>query len=117
MGEPPDASIGVRIAVAAPLGVAAAVLVGLHVGLAVRARRRVDRRRRRLSDVDLAERRSAWTPDATARHATRYRDDDSTPWILDLAVLVASVASLAAWAICSSRSPTGGDVVAAVVGR
>jgi uncharacterized membrane protein len=51
----------------------------------------------------------------TRKHATRYRDDDSTPWILDVTVLLASVASLGGVGYLLVAGSVG-DVSAAVVG-
>jgi uncharacterized membrane protein len=111
----PDAPIGVRIGVAAPVGAAAAVAVGLTAGwpYALAA-----------GWIVAAVVYLAWTwlivggldALATARHANRYRDDDSTPWILDIAVLVASVASLGGVGYLLVADKAGGDVAAAVVG-
>jgi uncharacterized membrane protein len=111
----PDASIGVRIVVAAPLGLAAAILVGLTAGWPSAPA---------TGWIVAAAVYLTWTwlivgrldPEGTRAHATRYAEDDSTPWILDLAVLVASVASLGGVGYLLAAGSTGGDVGAAVVG-
>lgn len=51
----------------------------------------------------------------TARHATRYGEDDSTPWVIDPTVLMASVASLGGVGYLLAAESTGG-VSAAVIG-
>jgi uncharacterized membrane protein len=111
----PDAPIGLRIGVAAPLGVVAAAGVGLTVGWPYAPA---------TGWITAAAVYLIWTwlivghLDAveTARHANRYRDDDSTPWIVDLAMLLASVASLGGVGYLLVAGVTGGDVAAAVVG-
>jgi uncharacterized membrane protein len=111
----PDAPIGLRIGVAAPLGVAAAILVGLTAGWPYSPP---------AGWIVAALTYLTWTwlivgrldADDTKAHATRYRDDDSTPWIADLAVLIASVASLGGVGYLLVAGATGGDVAAAVVG-
>jgi uncharacterized membrane protein len=111
----PDASIGVRIAVAAPLGVVAAMVMGFTIGWpSAPATGWIVG-----SVVYLT-----WTwlivgrmdAHGTRAHATRYRDDDSTPWILDVTLLVASVASLGGVGYLLVAGSVGGDVGAAVVG-
>ena len=52
----------------------------------------------------------------TRAHATKYGDDDSTPWILDVAILIASIASLGGVGYLLVAGATGGDVGAAIVG-
>ncbi len=111
----PDAPIGVRLAVAVPLGVGAAVLVGSTVGWPAAPA---------TGWIVGAAVYLTWTWLIVARldsagtraHATRYSEDDSTPWILDLALLVASVASLGGVGYLLVAGSTGGDVGAAVVG-
>jgi uncharacterized membrane protein len=111
----PDAPIGLRIGLAAPVGVAASVAVGLIIGWPYAPA---------TGWIVAATIYLAWTwlivggLDAreTARHANRYRDDDSTPWILDIATLVASVASLGGVGYLLVAGATGGDVAAAIVG-
>jgi uncharacterized membrane protein len=111
----PDAPIGLRIAVAATLGVVSAVVVGLAAGWPYSPP---------AGWIVAALTYLAWTwlivwrLDAAGAkaHATRYRDDDSTPWILDLAVLIASVASLGGVGYLFVAGSAGGDVGAAVVG-
>jgi uncharacterized membrane protein len=111
----PDAPIGVRIGVAAPVGVAAAILVGLTVGWPYAPA---------TGWICAAVVYLTWTwlivgrldPAGTREHATRYRDNDSTPWILDVAVLIASVASLGGVGYLLVAGAIGGDVAAAVVG-
>ena len=113
--EPRDASIGLRIGVAALLGVAAAVLVGLLAGWPYAPA---------TGWIVAAAVYLTWiwlevgglNAHDTARHATRYREDDSTPWILDLGVLIASVASLGGVGYLLVAESAGGDIVAAVVG-
>jgi uncharacterized membrane protein len=113
--RPPDAPIGVRIGVATPVGVAAAVLVGVTAGWPYAPA---------AGWIVAAAGYLAWTwlivigldADQTAKHANRYADDDSTPWILDIAVLMASVASLGGVGYLLVADATGGDVAAAVVG-
>ena len=110
----PDAPIGLRILVAVPLGVGAAILVGLTAGWPFAPA---------TGWIVAALVYLTWTwlivgrLDAiqTARHATRYREDDSTPWILDLTVLLASVASLGGVGYLLAAESTGG-IGAAVVG-
>jgi uncharacterized membrane protein len=109
-----DAPIGVRIGVAATVGVAAAILVGLTAGWPYAPA---------TGWICAAVVYLTWTwlmvgrlgSNQTRVHATRYRDDDSTPWILDLAVLVASVASLGGVGYLLVAG-TIGDVAAAIVG-
>jgi uncharacterized membrane protein len=111
----PDAPIGVRIGVAAPVGVAAAILVGLTAGWPYAPA---------TGWISAAAVYLTWTwlivarldPAGTREHATRYRDDDSTPWILDVAVLTASIASLGGVGYLLVAGSAGGDVDAAVVG-
>ena len=113
--ETRDASIGLRIAVAASLGVAAAVLVGLLVrwpyapaaGWIVAAAVYLTWIWLEVGGLNAHD---------TAMHATRFREDDSTPWILDLAVLIASVASLGGVGYLLVAESAGGDIIAAVVG-
>jgi uncharacterized membrane protein len=110
----PDASLGLRILVAVPLGVAAAIVVGLTAGWPFAPA---------TGWIVAAVAYLIWTwlivgrLDAvqTARHATRYGEDDSTPWIIDLTVLLASVASLGGVGYLLAAESTGG-VGAAVVG-
>ena len=55
--------------------------------------------------------------DATEQHATSHGDDDSTPRMVDVIVLLASIASLAGVGyLLVAESTQGGDVAAAVVG-
>jgi uncharacterized membrane protein len=111
----PDASIGLRIAVAAPLGVGAAILVGLTAGWPAAPA---------TGWIVAAVAYLTWTwlivarldADGTRAHATKYAEDDSTPWILDLAMLVASVASLGGVGYLLAAGSAGGDIGAAVVG-
>ena len=111
----PDAPIGVRIGVATPVGVGAATLVGVTVGWPYAPA---------TGWISATVVYLAWTwlvvgrldPAGTRAHATKYRDDDSTPWILDLAVLLASIASLGGVGYLLIASSTGGDIDAAVVG-
>ncbi|MBJ7338621.1 DUF1345 domain-containing protein [Mycolicibacterium sp.] len=111
----PDAPIGLRIGAAVALGVAAASAVGLTVGWPYAPA---------TGWIVAAVTYLAWTwlivgrldADGTKAHATKYRDDDSTPWILDLAVLIASIASLGGVGYLLVAGSTGGDVSAAVVG-
>lgn len=111
----PDAPIGARIGVATPVGVAAAVLVGLTAGWPYAPP---------AGWITAAAVYLTWTwliiggldAHQTARHANRYTDDDSTPWILDIVVLLASVASLGGVGYLLVAGSTGGDVGAAVVG-
>jgi uncharacterized membrane protein len=111
----PDAPIGLRILVAVPLGVGAAILVGLNAGWPFAPA---------AGWIVAAAVYLTWTwlivgrldPARTQAHATRYAEDDSTPWILDIAVLVASVASLGGVGYLLVAGTTGGDVGAAVVG-
>jgi uncharacterized membrane protein len=110
----PDASVGLRILVAAPLGVGAAIVVGLTAGWPFAPA---------AGWIVAAVAYLIWTwlivgrLDAvqTARHATRYGEDDSTPWIIDLTVLMASVASLGGVGYLLAAESTGG-VSAAVIG-
>ena len=111
----PDVPIGLRIAVATTLGVASAVAVGLTAGWPYSPP---------AGWIVAALTYLAWTwlivwrldAAGTRAHATRYRDDDSTPWILDLAVLIASVASLGGVGYLFVAGSAGGDADAAVVG-
>jgi uncharacterized membrane protein len=111
----PEASIGLRILVAVPLGVGAAILVGLTAGWPFAPA---------AGWIVVAAVYLIWTwlivgrldSDDTRAHATRYGEDDSTPWILDVALLVASVASLGGVGYLLVAGSTGGDVGAAVVG-
>jgi uncharacterized membrane protein len=110
----PDASVGLRILVAVPLGMGAAIVVGLTAGWPFAPA---------AGWIVAAVAYLIWTwlivgrLDAvqTAQHATRYGEDDSTPWIIDLTVLMASVASLAGVGYLLAAESTGG-VSAAVVG-
>ena len=110
-----DASIGVRIGVAAPIGVAAAIVAGITIGWPYAPA---------TGWIVAAVVYLSWTwaivmgLDAhdTQTHSTRYTDGDSTPWVLDVSVLVASVASLAGVGYLLVAGSTGGDVAAAVVG-
>jgi uncharacterized membrane protein len=109
-----DASLGLRILVAVPLGVAAAIVVGLTAGWPFAPA---------AGWIVAAVAYLIWTwlivgrLDAvqSARHATRYGEDDSTPWIIDLTVLLASVASLGGVGYLLAAESTGG-IGAAVVG-
>lgn len=111
----PDAPIGLRIGVAVPAGVLAAILAGVRIGWPYAPA---------TGWIVAASVHLVWTwliiggldASATARHANRYHDDDSTPWIMDIAVLVASVASLVGVGYLLVAGSTGGDVAAAVVG-
>jgi uncharacterized membrane protein len=111
----PDAAIGVRVGLAAAVGVAAAILVGFTVGWPyapatgwiIAALVYLSWTWMIVAGLDTAD---------TCAHATKYRDDDSTPWILDIAVLVASVASLGGVGYLLVAGSTGGDIGAAVVG-
>jgi uncharacterized membrane protein len=111
----PDASIGLRIGVAAPAGVAAAVVAGTTAGWPFAPA---------VGWIVAAVIYLTWTwlivgrldPERTRAHATRYREDDSTPWILDLVVLQASIASLGGVGYLLVAGSTGGNVGAAVVG-
>jgi uncharacterized membrane protein len=111
----PDASIGLRIGVAAPLGVAAAMAMGFTTGWPYAPA---------TGWIVGAVVYLTWTwlivgrLDAhdTQAHATKYRDDDSTPWILDVTLLVASIASLAGVGYLLVAGSIGGDVGAAIVG-
>jgi uncharacterized membrane protein len=111
----PDAPIGLRIGVAAPVGVGAAILVGLTAGWPYAPA---------TGWIIAAAVYLTWTwlivgrldPSGTRAHATRYRDDDSTPWILDVAMLIASIASLGGVGYLLAAGSTGGDVGAAVIG-
>jgi uncharacterized membrane protein len=110
----PDARIGLRIGVAVPLGVAAAVAVGLTAGWPYAAA---------AGWIAAALTYLTWTwlivgpldADGTKAHATKYHDDDSAPLFLDVAVLIASVASLGGVGYLLVAGSTGGDS-AAVVG-
>jgi len=110
----PDASVGLRILVAVPLGVGAALVVGLTAGWPFAPA---------AGWIVAAVAYLIWTwlivgrLDAvqTARHATRYGEDDSTPWIIDLTVLMASVASLGGVGYLLAAESTG-EVSAAVIG-
>jgi uncharacterized membrane protein len=109
-----DASLGLRILVAVPLGVAAAIVVGLTAGWPFAPA---------AGWIVAAVAYVIWTwlivgrLDAvqSARHATRYGEDDSTPWIIDLTVLLASVASLGGVGYLLAAESTGG-IWAAVIG-
>jgi uncharacterized membrane protein len=111
----PDAPVGLRIGVAAPLGVAAATVMGLTVGWPYAPA---------TGWIVAALVYLGWTwlivgrldSDGTRAHATKYADDDSTPWIVDLSVLIASVASLGGVGYLFVAGSIGGDVAAAVVG-
>jgi uncharacterized membrane protein len=111
----PDAPIALRILVAVPLGVGAAVLAGLTVGWPFAPA---------AGWIVAAAVYLTWTwlivgrltPEGTRAHATRYAEDDSTPWILDIALLVASIASLGGVGYLLVAGTAGGDVGAAVVG-
>jgi uncharacterized membrane protein len=111
----PDASISVRIGLAAPIGVAAAVAVGLTVGWPYAPA---------TGWIVAVIVYLGWTwllvghldASQTEAHATRYREDDTTPWILDLVVLAASVASLGGVGYLLVAGTAGGEVAAAVVG-
>ena len=105
-----------RMGVAAAAGVVAAIVVGLDGRVAVRPGRRLDRRR----GVYLA-----WTwllvgpmdAAATEQHATSHGDDDSTPRMAELIVVLASLASLAGVGyLLVAESTQGRDVASAVVG-
>jgi uncharacterized membrane protein len=110
-----DAPLGMRVGAAAPVGVVAAVVAGRTIGWPYAPA---------IGWIVAAMVYLAWTwlivagldTSDTREHATRYRDDDSTPWILDVAVLMASVASLAGVGYLLVAGSTGGDVAAAVVG-
>ncbi|MDT4998978.1 MAG: hypothetical protein QOK12_1083 [Mycobacterium sp.] len=109
-----DASLGLRILVAVPLGVAAAIVVGLTAGWPFAPA---------AGWIVAAVAYVIWTwlivgrLDAvqSARHATRYGEDDSTPWIIDITVLLASVASLGGVGYLLAAESTGG-IWAAVIG-
>lgn len=111
----PDKPIGLRLAVAAPLGVAAAIVVGLTTEWPYAPA---------TGWITAVAVYLAWTwlivgrldADHTRTHATRYAEDDSTPWILDLTVLAASLGSLGGVGYLLVAGSTGGNVGAAVVG-
>ncbi|BBZ26598.1 hypothetical protein MMAD_08930 [Mycolicibacterium madagascariense] len=111
----PEASIGLRVGVAAPVGVIAAIVMGTTLAWPYAPA---------TGWIVAAVVYLGWTwsivggldSDATCAHATRYRDDDSTPWILDVAVLVASVASLGGVGYLLVAGSSGGKPAAAVVG-
>jgi uncharacterized membrane protein len=110
-----DAPIGLRLGLAAPVGVAAAVLVGLTFGWPYApATGWIAASVVYLSLTWLGV--GGLNAHDTARHATRYREDDSTPWILDVTVLIASVASLGGVGYLLAAESAGGDLGAAVVG-
>lgn len=110
----PDASVGLRILVAVPLGVCAAVVVGLTAGwpFAPAAGWIVAAAAYLIWTWSIVGRLDAVQ---TARHATKYGEDDSTPWIIDLTVLLASMASLGGVGYLLAAESTGG-IGAAVVG-
>jgi uncharacterized membrane protein len=109
-----DASVGLRILVAVPLGVGTAIAVGLTAGWPFAPA---------TGWIVAAVVYLIWTwlivgrLDAvhTARHATRYGEDDSTPWIINVTLLLASVASLGGVGYLLAAESTGG-IGAAVVG-
>jgi uncharacterized membrane protein len=111
----PEAPIGLRVGVAAPVGVIAAIVMGTTLAWPYAPA---------TGWIVAALVYLGWTwlivggldSEATRAHATHYRDDDSTPWILDVAVLVASVASLAGVGYLLVAGETGGKPAAAVVG-
>jgi uncharacterized membrane protein len=110
----PDASVGLRILVAVPFGVGASIVVGLAAewpfapaaGWIVGAVAYLIWTWLIVGRLDAVQ---------TARHATRYGEDDSTPWIIDVTVLLASVASLGGVGYLLAAESTGG-IWAAVVG-
>ncbi|MCU1700086.1 MAG: hypothetical protein JWR34_6149 [Mycobacterium sp.] len=109
-----DASVGLRILVAVPLGVGAAIVVGLTTewpfapaaGWIVGAVAYLIWTWLIVGRLDAVQ---------TARHATRYGEDDSTPWIIDVTVLLASVASLGGVGYLLAAESTG-DIWAAAIG-
>jgi uncharacterized membrane protein len=108
------AGIGLRIGVAVPLGVAAALAVGVAVGWPYAPA---------TGWIVATAIYLTWTwliigpldAPQTARHANRYRDD-STPLFFDVAVLIASVASLGGVGYLLAAGSAGGDTATAAVG-
>lgn len=110
----PDAKLGLRIGTALPVGVVAAVAIGLNVGWPYATA---------VGWIVGSVVYLTWTwlivgsldADGTKAHATSYSDRDSTPLFLDVSVLVACVASLGGVGYLLAAASTGGDS-AAVVG-
>jgi uncharacterized membrane protein len=111
-----DTPVGVRLGIAAPLGVVAAAAVGSTVGWPYAPA---------AGWIVAALIYLAWTwllvfpmdAEATEEHASRHADDDSGPRIMDLIVVLASIASLTGVAyLLVAESAVGGDVAAATVG-
>jgi uncharacterized membrane protein len=110
------ARVTTRMGVAGAAGVVAAIVVGLTIGWPYAPA---------AGWTIAATLYLAWTwllvgpMDATAteQHATSHGDDDSTPRIAELIVVLASLASLAGVGyLLVAESTQGGDVPSAVVG-
>ena len=110
------ARVTTRMGVAAAAGVVAAIGVGLTIGWPYAPA---------AGWIIAATLYLVWTwllvgpMDATAteQHATSHGDDDSTPRIAELIVVLASLASLAGVGyLLVAESTRGGDVASAVVG-
>jgi uncharacterized membrane protein len=106
----------VRLGIAAPVGVAAAVLVGGTVGWPYAPP---------AGWIVAAAIYLIWTwvlvgpmnAEETEQHATRWSDDDSGPRTIDLIIVLASIASLTGVGyLLVAESKTGGDIAAATVG-
>ena len=115
MGVPVASAVG-RLSVAAPAGLAAAWAVGVFVGWPYAPA---------AGWIVAAGVYLVWTwllvgpmdAAATERHATSHGDDDSTPRMAELVVVLASVASLAGVGyLLVAESTQGRDTAAAVVG-
>ena len=105
-----------RLGIAAPVGVAAAVLVGGTVGWPYAPP---------AGWIVAAAIYLIWTwvlvgpmnAEETEEHATRWSDDDSGPRTIDLIIVLASIASLTGVGyLLVAESKTGGDIAAATVG-
>jgi uncharacterized membrane protein len=106
----------VRLGIAAPVGVAAAVLVGSSVGWPYAPP---------AGWIVAAAIYLIWTwllvgpmnAVETEQHATRWSDDDSGPRTIDLIIVLASIASLTGVGyLLVAESKAGGDIAAATVG-
>ncbi len=111
-----SAPVAARITVAAAVGVIAGVIVGLTVGWPYVPA---------VGWITAAVVYLIWTwllvgpmdADATEKHATSHGDDDSTPRMAELIVVLASLASLAGVGyLLVAESTHGRDVASAVVG-
>jgi uncharacterized membrane protein len=111
-----DTPVYVRLGIAAPVGVAAGALIGSTVGWPYAPP---------AGWIVAAAIYLIWTwllvgpmdAEETKEHATRFDDDDSGPRIMDVIIVMASIASLTGVGyLLIAESKAGGDIAAATVG-